>query len=68
MRVRGWFVGIDDFQDQAASNLSGAVRDATALHAIFSDGIPEIEATLLTNSDATHDHCLSMHWYRSPNV
>jgi helicase len=62
MRVRGWFIGIDDFQDPAAPSLSGAVRDATAMHAIFTDGIPDIQARLLVNGEASHDRmrqCLS---------
>ncbi|MGA8475507.1 MAG: DEAD/DEAH box helicase [Candidatus Cybelea sp.] len=62
MRVRGWFVGIDDFQDPTASSLSGAARDATAMHAIFKDGIPDIEGTLLLNAEARHNRirqCLS---------
>lgn len=54
MRVRGWFVGIDEFQDAAAPSLSGAARDAMALHAIFKDGIPTVEATLLLNDQASH--------------
>ena len=56
MRIRGWFIGIDEFQDPAAPSLSGAVRDATALNAIFRDGIPSIDATLLLNDCASHAH------------
>ena len=47
MRVRGWFVGIDEFKDPSVPSLSGAARDAMALHAIFKDGIPGIQTTLL---------------------
>lgn len=55
MAIRGWFIGIDDFQDPTASSLSGAVRDATAMHAIFKDGLPEIDDSLLVNGDASHN-------------
>lgn len=56
MAIRGWFVGIDEFTDPVAPSLTGAKRDAAALHAIFKDGIPDLEDTLLLNAEATYEH------------
>lgn len=47
------FVGIDDYQDAGTRDLTGAVRDATAMWALFSDTVPSIDARLLANGAAT---------------
>ncbi|MEL7358241.1 MAG: DEAD/DEAH box helicase [Cyanobacteria bacterium J06560_6] len=49
------FIGINRHQDKLASDLIGAVRDATALWALFSDTFSEseLEAELITDEDAT---------------
>jgi len=49
------FIGINKYADQGIRELTGAVRDATALWALFCDTIPEIKAELLTNKRATHE-------------
>lgn len=51
--IRGRFIGIDRFSDPVIHDLSGCVRDATALHALFKDGIDGIDAELITNDGAT---------------
>src|SRR6266567_4386893 len=52
MSFRGLFVGIDRYEDERIPWLSGAVRDAAALHALFTDTVGE-EAVLLADGDAT---------------
>jgi helicase len=47
------FVGIDKFADPVINELDGAVRDARALWALFSDSIPGIDAALLADNAAT---------------
>ena len=49
------FIGINKYADQGIRELTGAVRDAKALWALFCDTIPEIKAELLTNKKATHE-------------
>jgi len=49
---RGVFIGINRYQSPIISNLASAVRDATALDALFSDNLGG-QCTLVTNSDAT---------------
>jgi helicase len=51
--LKATFIGIDKYADDTVRELTGAVRDATALWALVSDTIPGIAATLLTNVDAT---------------
>jgi replicative superfamily II helicase len=51
-RFRGLFVGINRYQSSDISNLASAVRDATALHALFADNLGE-GCTLITDADAT---------------
>lgn len=51
--VIGRFIGVDRFSDPIVHDLSGCVRDATALHALFSDGIDGIDAALITNNAGT---------------
>lgn len=52
MAFRGLFIGIDRYASPSVNWLSCARRDATALHALFSDTFGE-EATLLTDAAAT---------------
>jgi helicase len=51
---RGLHIGIDRFADSRIPWLSGAVRDAEALHALFADTLGD-DGALLTNQDATAD-------------
>ncbi|RYZ90653.1 MAG: DEAD/DEAH box helicase [Proteobacteria bacterium] len=51
---RACFIGIDRYLDESARDLTGAVRDAKALHALFTDSIPGLNATLLTDGSATY--------------
>lgn len=51
--LRASFIGIDKHQDPDIRDLTGAARDAQAVWALFSDSIPEIEAKLLVDSNAT---------------
>jgi helicase len=37
MKFHGVFIGVDRYQSQGINWLSSAVRDATALHALFTD-------------------------------
>jgi helicase len=53
-RFRGLFVGINKYQSADISNLASAVRDAAALHALFSDNLGD-NCSLVTDSDATTD-------------
>lgn len=50
--LRGLYIGIDRYADPALQWLSGAVRDARALHALFADTFGE-DATLLADDEAT---------------
>lgn len=49
------FIGIDKHLDPAIRDLTGARRDATAMHALFLDSIPHCQARLLTDQQATHE-------------
>jgi helicase len=51
--LRAIFIGVDKHQDAEIRDLTGARRDAKALWALFCDTIPDIEATLLSDEDAT---------------
>jgi helicase len=51
--LKATFIGIDKYDDNTVRELTGAVRDATALWALLSDSVPGVAATLLTNADAT---------------
>ena len=48
----GLHIGIDRFADSRIQWLSGAVRDAEALHALFADTLGD-DGVLLSNEDAT---------------
>lgn len=51
--IRAAFIGIDRYQDAGIKDLSGAVRDATALWAVLSDSIEGLTGTLVTDAAAT---------------
>lgn len=53
MAIRAAFIGLDKHLDPDVRELTGARRDATALWALFSDSVPEIDARLLVDADAT---------------
>lgn len=52
MAILASFIGIDKYINPHISDLGGACRDATALWALFSDTIPDINATLVVNAEA----------------
>ncbi|MEV6349906.1 DEAD/DEAH box helicase [Actinoplanes sp. NPDC051851] len=53
-RFHGLFIGIDRCRSERIDHLTSASRDATALHAIFSDNLDD-SGTLLTDADATSE-------------
>jgi hypothetical protein len=53
MGTNALFIGINKHQDPTVRELRGAKRDAVALHALFLDALADIDATLLTDADAT---------------
>jgi helicase len=53
MAFKAVFVGINKHQDPGIPELTGAVRDAQALHALFEDTFPGIDAQLLIDDGAT---------------
>lgn len=53
MAIKACFIGIDKYLDPEINELAGAVKDATALWALFSDTIPDIDSKLLCNEHAT---------------
>ncbi|OZD12990.1 hypothetical protein CH253_18145 [Rhodococcus sp. 06-156-3C] len=55
MKFYGLFIGIDRYADSRVNWLQGAVRDAQAVHALFSDTLDGQSHTLLTDEDATAD-------------
>jgi helicase len=59
MSIRAVFVGIDKHADPGIPELTGARRDALALHALFKDTLPDIEDTLLLDDAATTSAILS---------
>jgi helicase len=59
MAFKALFVGINKHQDPGVLELTGAVRDAQALHALFQDTFSDIDARLLIDSDATLEAILS---------
>jgi helicase len=54
MAIRGLFIGINRHSDPATRELRGARPDAIALHALMLDAMPSMQATLLTDTAATH--------------
>src|SRR5690242_3978692 len=55
MAIKAAFVGINKHADHRIRELTGARRDATALWALFSDSLPELDCELIVDSDATLD-------------
>jgi helicase len=53
MALLSAFIGIDRYRDDRIRDLTGAKRDATALWALFSDTLPDITASIVTDEDAT---------------
>jgi helicase len=53
MTFHGLFIGVDRYQFQGIKWLSSAVRDATALHALFTDSFAG-NTVLLTDGTATN--------------
>ena len=53
MSILAGFIGIDRHDDPNIRDLSGAARDATALWAMFSDSLPDLQASLLIDDKAT---------------
>ena len=53
MRIHATFIGVNKHEDPSIRELTGAVRDATAVWALFSDTFQDISATLLTDAQAT---------------
>ncbi len=51
--IRGAFIGIDRHVDPFIGDLTGAARDATALWAVLSDSIADLNAPLITDGAAT---------------
>jgi helicase len=58
MKFHGTFIGVDRYRAPDIGFLSSAVRDATALHALFADGF-EGEPALLTDAEATRDNIVA---------
>lgn len=58
MRFHGTFIGVDRYAASNIGFLSSAVRDATALHALFADGF-NADPTLLTDAHATRDNIVA---------
>lgn len=46
-------MGVNRYADPTVSDLTGATNDATALWALFSDSVEDLEAKLLLNEEAT---------------
>lgn len=51
--IRAAFIGIDRYSDNQISDLSGAVRDASALWAVLTDSINDLSGALITNENAS---------------
>lgn len=55
MSVHGVFIGVNQHDDPHIPELNGAVRDATALWALFADSVPDLSSCLLVDKTATYD-------------
>lgn len=55
--IKARFIGIDNYQDPQINNLTGAVRDARALYALFVDTLNDNDSdcSCLVNENATYD-------------
>jgi replicative superfamily II helicase len=51
----GLFVGINRYRSKSVRRLASAVRDAKALHAVFSDNLGDASTKLLVDRDATRN-------------
>ncbi|MPY88625.1 MAG: DEAD/DEAH box helicase [Luteitalea sp.] len=51
--IRARFIGVGRFADPNISELTGCVRDATALCALFQDSVPGADAAALVDAQAT---------------
>jgi helicase len=51
--IRGAFIGVNRHQDPAIRDLNGAAQDASALWAVLTDSLPDFEAPLITDGEAT---------------
>ena len=51
-RFHGLFIGVNRYASEDIANLASAVRDASALHALFSDNLGDT-CQLITDSEAT---------------
>ena len=54
-QFHGLFIGINRYRSKSVRRLASAVRDAKALHAVFSDNLGDTDTTLLVDRDATRD-------------
>jgi hypothetical protein len=55
MSYKALFIGINKHIDAAIPELTGTKRDAVALHALFLDSMPDIEAEFCVDDEATYD-------------
>ena len=53
MALIGRFIGVNRYSDPNIRDLSGAGRDALALWALFGDTVPDMDAKLISGTDAT---------------
>src|ERR1700733_6741697 len=53
MTIKAVFIGINRYLDSNVTDLSCARRDALALHALFVDSVPGLNASLLLDDSAT---------------
>lgn len=53
MTLLATFVGVNRYADSTVPDLTGAARDATALWALFSDSVPDLNARRLLDEEAT---------------
>lgn len=54
-QFHGLFIGINRYQSKSVRRLASAVRDAKALHAVFSDNLGGSSTTLLVDRNATRE-------------
>jgi helicase len=54
MAFKAVFIGVNKHEDPGIPELTGAVRDAQALWALFQDTFSNLDAQLLTDEDATY--------------
>jgi helicase len=55
MAIRAAFIGINKYSDPKIRELTGARRDATALWALFSDSLSDMDGQLIVDAEATLD-------------